>query len=65
MVFQPSPWESAAYFWEARTHDLAPKLPGDLWVIPKTESADRQNRLEMTAYMGFGRRQQCLGPLLG
>ena len=62
MVFQPTPWQSAAYCFEDRRQDLVRALPDDMWLIPKTESTDRQDRIEMTAYKGFDFKQSRLGP---
>lgn len=62
MVFQPTPWQTAAYFWEDRRQALIQTLPDDMWLIPKSESADKQDRIELTAYKGFEFKQSCLGP---
>ena len=62
MVFQPTPWQSAAYFFEDRRQDLAQTLPDDMRLMPRGESADRQDRIEFTPYKGFGFKKSRLGP---
>ena len=57
MVFQPTPWGSAAFFFEDRRQDLVMNLPDQMWLIPKTESTDKQDRIELTAYKGYGHRR--------
>ena len=57
MAFQPTPWQTAAYFYEDRRKDLYPTLPDEMWIIPKSESTDRQDRLELTAYKGYSHKQ--------
>ena len=57
MVFHPTPWDAAAYFYEDRRQDLVTKLPDQMWLIPKSESTDRQDRLELTAYKGYSHKQ--------
>ena len=64
MVFQPTPWQSAAFFWEDRRPDLERNLPSDLWLIPRSDSADHQDRIELTAYKGFAHKQPFLVPPL-
>ena len=62
MVFQPTPWDTAAFFYQNERQSLIPKLPDQMWLIPKTESTDHQDRIELTAYKGFQHRQPGLGP---
>ena len=54
MGFQPTPWEIAAYFFEDHRLGLITKLPDSVLLIRKEESTDRQDRLEVRAYEGFG-----------
>ena len=63
MVFQPSPWNSAAYFWEDRREELYKALPHDMWIIPKDISTDRKDRLELTAYKGYSHKRLDGAPL--
>ena len=61
MASQPTPWDTTRFFRGNDRTSLCRPLPDHMWLIPKDESTDRQGRIEITCYKGYGEKQHQLG----
>ena len=49
--------EGGKFFFEDRREDLVQYMPDHMWLVPKRESTDGQDRLELRAYEGFPQKR--------